>query len=187
MFKNLKQEDFGNQSAAKSSVVRGIKSSVLDSFPRLDNVIDEIIPKKDPMLLVKGKGDFAFFTFAIVNNEVLFYQAGKDDPWLPTLRILHKYPSMMPKMQVDQGAIKFVLRGANVMAPGLTSAGGAVEKGIQKGAPVQITAEGCNHACAIGLMSMTSEELEAKPAGQAIESVHSIGDGLWKLEKVYKE
>ena len=187
MFKNLKQEDFGNQSAAKSSVVRGIKSTIIEQFPRLETLVDDIIPKKDPLLLVKGKGDFAFFTFAIANNEVLFYQSGKDAPWLPTLRVLHKYPSIMPKMQVDQGAIKFVLRGANIMAPGLTSAGGAYEKGIGKGSPVQITAEGCEHACAIGIMSIDASELESKPTGQAIESVHSLGDGLWKLEKVFKE
>ena len=93
----------------------------------------------------------------------------------------------MPKMQVDKGAIKFVLRGANIMAPGLTSAGGAFEMNIEKGDPVQITAEGCEHACAIGLMSISSEELNSKPTGQAIESVHSIGDGLWKVEKVFKE
>lgn len=186
MFKTLKQEDFGNQSAAKSSVVRGIRGSILDMFPRLEDVIDDIMPKKDPLLVVKGKGDYAFFTFAIASNQVLFYQT-KDGPWLPTLRVLHKYPSMMPKMQVDKGAIKFVLRGANVMAPGLTSAGGAYEENIEKGSPVQVTAEGCEHACAIGLMSISSAELKSKPTGQAIEAVHSLGDGLWKLEKVFKE
>ena len=73
------------------------------------------------------------------------------------------------------------------MAPGLTSAGGGIEKGIEKGMPVQITAEGCEHACAIGLMSLSSNELELKPTGQAIESVHALGDGLWKLEKVFKD
>jgi PUA domain protein len=93
----------------------------------------------------------------------------------------------MPKMQVDQGAIKFVLRGANIMAPGLTSAGGCIAEGLEKGAPVQITAEGCVHACAVGILNMTSEELQAKPTGQAIESHHSLGDGLWKLERIFKE
>ena len=89
MFKTLKSDDFGNQSAAKSSVVRGIKASLIEQFPRLENVVDEILPKKDPLLLVKGKGDFAFFTFAIASNQVLFFQT-KDGPWLPTLRVLHK-------------------------------------------------------------------------------------------------
>lgn len=186
MFKTLKQEDFGNQNIAKASIVRGIKSSLLEQFPALEGLIDDIIPKKDPLLLVKGKGDFAFFTFAIAGNRVLFFQ-NADGPWLPSLRVLHQYPSMMPKMQVDQGAIKFVLRGANIMAPGLTSPGGCIAEGLEKGAPVQITAEGCVHACAVGILNMTSEELKAKPTGQAIESHHSLGDGLWKLERIFKE
>ena len=32
-------------------------------------------------------------------------------------------PFMLPQMQVDKGAIKFVLSGANIMCPGLTSPG----------------------------------------------------------------
>jgi len=32
-------------------------------------------------------------------------------------------PFMLPPMQVDKGAIKFILSGANVMCPGLTSPG----------------------------------------------------------------
>jgi predicted RNA-binding protein (TIGR00451 family) len=39
------------------------------------------------------------------------------------MRILHQYPDMMPKLRCDQGAIKFVLSGANIMCPGLTSPG----------------------------------------------------------------
>ena len=32
-------------------------------------------------------------------------------------------PNMMPRVQVDAGAIKYVFGGANVMCPGITSAG----------------------------------------------------------------
>jgi len=32
-------------------------------------------------------------------------------------------PFLLPHMQVDKGAIKFILSGANVMCPGLTSPG----------------------------------------------------------------
>jgi PUA domain protein len=181
MFKNFKSsEDLGNQQLAKSSVVRGIRSSILDQYPRLSDVVDEILPKKDPLMLIKGKGDFAFYTFAVANNEIIFFQA-KDGPWLPTLRVVHKYPSMMPKMQVDEGAIKFVLRGAHVMAPGLLeSKGGAVEKSVPVGAPVQVTAHNCVHACGVGILSVPSDELGPDSTGQAIESIHCLGDGLWK-------
>ena len=35
-------------------------------------------------------------------------------------------PIMMPRIQVDKGAIKFILGGANVMCAGITSKGGAL-------------------------------------------------------------
>ena len=35
-------------------------------------------------------------------------------------------PFLLPHMQVDKGAIKFILSGANVMCPGLTSPGARV-------------------------------------------------------------
>src|SRR6218665_1950743 len=37
-------------------------------------------------------------------------------------------PFMMPHMQVDKGAIKFILSGANIMCPGLTSPGAKMAK-----------------------------------------------------------
>ena len=33
-------------------------------------------------------------------------------------------PFILPKQQVDRGAIRFILSGANIMCPGLTSPGG---------------------------------------------------------------
>lgn len=60
-----------------------------------------------------------------VNNVPLFFSQ-RDDVWFPTLRLLHQYPDMMPKLRADTGAIKFVLSGANIMCPGLTSAGATI-------------------------------------------------------------
>ena len=51
----------------------------------------------------------------------------------------HKYyiaPDMMKSVQVDKGAIKFVLSGANIMCRGLTSPGGKLPEGLEKGEPV---------------------------------------------------
>ncbi len=44
-------------------------------------------------------------------------------------------PFMLPKMQVDKGAIKFILSGANIMCPGLTSAGAKMTR-VPKGTVV---------------------------------------------------
>lgn len=81
----------------------------------------------------------------IINNVPLFFQE-RDGPWCPTLRVLHQYPDMMKKLRADKGAIKFVVSGANIMCPGLTSPGatihdevgwGGVERALAStGAPV---------------------------------------------------
>ena len=42
----------------------------------------------------------------------------------------------MPEVQVDKGAIRFVLGGANIMCPGLTSAGGKMEDELPEGTAV---------------------------------------------------
>ena len=36
-------------------------------------------------------------------------------------------PFILPQLQVDKGAIKFILSGANIMCPGLTSAGARMD------------------------------------------------------------
>lgn len=45
-------------------------------------------------------------------------------------------PDMMPKVQIDTGAIKFILSGADIMCPGLTSAGGRISADLAQGAAV---------------------------------------------------
>ena len=38
---------------AKSSVVRGVRSKLLEQYPPLADYMDEIIPKKEPVQLIK--------------------------------------------------------------------------------------------------------------------------------------
>jgi PUA domain protein len=69
-------------------------------------------------------------------------------------------PDIMIKYQVDKGAIKFVLQGANIMCPGLTSLGGKLpDQNVPAGIPVLITAEGMEHALAIGRTVLSVEEM----------------------------
>jgi predicted ribosome-associated RNA-binding protein Tma20 len=79
------------------------------------------------------------------SGELLFFRH-REGPWVPTLKLLHKCklqstkpvcnkvinkpnaysssdPFCLPWQQVDKGAIRFVLSGANIMCPGLTSPG----------------------------------------------------------------
>ena len=51
---------------------------------------------------------------------------------MPHLQLVHKYPDVWPRVRVDRGAIRFVLSGAALMVPGLTSPGGRLPSGSYK-------------------------------------------------------
>jgi PUA domain protein len=80
------------------------------------------------------------------------------DKYIPTLRTLHRYPDILPKLQVDRGAVKFVLGGANIFCKGLTSEGARMDT-VEADTICAIMAEGKTHALAIGLTKMSSEEM----------------------------
>ena len=83
-------------------------------------------------------------------------------------------------MQVDRGAIKFVLSGADVMCPGLTSAGGALpEAELAADTIVAVFAEGKQHALAVGRLLLSTTEIREQNKGHGIANLHQLGDGLY--------
>lgn len=55
-----------------------------------------------------------------------------------------------------------MLNGSNIMCPGLTSPGAKLLNNCESGTLVAIMAEGKQHAVAIGIMKMSSEEVSLK-------------------------
>jgi len=112
-----------------------------------------------------------------------------DDVPLPHLRLAHQYPSCFQTLRVDRGAVRFVLGGATLMVPGLTSAGGrlpgegdgAPEQDLDEGAVVLVGSEGKDAACAVGVLKMGTRKMKEDKKGVAIEGAHYLGDGLWRL------
>jgi predicted RNA-binding protein (TIGR00451 family) len=108
-----------------------------------------------------------------------------DDPIIPHLKLVHQFPQCFPKIRIDRGAIRFVLSGATLMVPGLTSAGGRLppkEEALPKGTVVIVESEGKEEACMVGVLALGTEEMKGVGKGIAIEGGHYLGDGLWKLQ-----
>lgn len=92
----------------------------------------------------------------------------------------------MRRLQVDKGAIKFILGGANIMCPGFTSPGGKLPKiNIEAESPVAIYVEGKEHAIAVGLTKMSTDQIAQLNKGVAVESVHFLMDGLWQTSTLW--
>jgi PUA domain protein len=68
-------------------------------------------------------------------------------------------PDILPKLQVDRGAVKFVMSGAQIMCPGLTSAGGKLDMSVQKDAIVAVTVQGKEHALGVGIAAMSAADM----------------------------
>eukprot|EP00656_Telonema_subtile_P049632 TRINITY_DN6208_c0_g1_i4.p3 TRINITY_DN6208_c0_g1~~TRINITY_DN6208_c0_g1_i4.p3 ORF type:complete len:140 (-),score=32.13 TRINITY_DN6208_c0_g1_i4:247-666(-) len=135
------------------------------------------MPKKQPLVVVKCQGHIQLLT---VNGEILFAQH-RDGPHFPSLRLLHKYPDMLPHVRVDRGAIRHVMQGANIMCPGLTSTGADLPVELPEDTVVAVMAEGKEHACAIGVTQMSTNDMLEINKGTGVTSIHYLNDGLWML------
>ncbi|XP_024540282.1 malignant T-cell-amplified sequence 1 homolog [Selaginella moellendorffii] len=180
MFKKFSQEEVTAQNQVKASVQRKIRQSVAEEYPELEPVLDDILPKKSPVIVAKCQNHV---NLILVNNVPLFFNV-RDGPYMPTLRLLHQYPTVMKKLQVDRGAIKFVLAGANIMCPGLTSPGGGLDESVAAEAPVAIMAEGKQHALAIGFTKMSALDIKNINKGIGVDNMHYLNDGLWKTQQL---
>jgi len=182
MFKKFtKEESVASHSQVKTSVARGIRNSILEQYTQLaDGRIDDIIPKKENFIVAKCQDHI---NVVIVNNEPVFFNQ-RDGPYYPSLRVLHKYPDLLPHVQVDRGAIKFVMSGANIMCPGLTSPGGKLPEEVPVDSIVAVMAEGKQLALALGLMKMSAKDIRDTNKGIGIDNIHYLNDGLWRLQSL---
>ncbi|KAB8068971.1 hypothetical protein BDV29DRAFT_161884 [Aspergillus leporis] len=168
------------RSKVKSSVQRGLRQRFLETYPGFEPYIDEILPKKAQLDAVKLPERTTLYT---IDNTPLFYQP-LDGPPIPHLKLVHAYPSALRTVQIDRGAIRFVLSGAALMAPGLTSPGGrlpAKEEALEKGDVVAVLAEGKETACLVGVLKAGTEEMKEKGKGVVMDEGHYLGDGLWRM------
>lgn len=193
MFKKFDpSNDVSTSTQVKASVQRGIKSQICHAHPCLtEDIIDALLPKKPPLVQYKIGPHLMLYCRQKQGggDEPVFFQH-RDGPILPTLKFVHKYSKVeFTRVTVDQGAIPFLLGGANVMCPGLTNAGGKMppdgeELGLKKGDGVVIYAEGKELALAVGFMTMSSRDIRKKNKGNGIEVSHFLGDGLWGTDEI---
>ncbi|KAF9540445.1 hypothetical protein EC957_004285 [Mortierella hygrophila] len=173
---NIK-EDVTGHTQVKSSVQRAIRAKILEQYKEgIEGIIDDVMPKKAPLILMKCH---EHINLIVMNNEVLFFNHF-DGPYFPTLKLLHKYPNMLPRLQVDRGAIKFVMAGANIMCPGLTSKGARMDVSVPADAVVAITAEGKNEILAVGTTKMSTDDIKRINKNIGVETAHYLNDYLWK-------
>jgi PUA domain protein len=112
-----------------------------------------------------------------VNLDSLTFVKADDRfiPFLGSPKVLELFPSAM----VDEGAIKFLLNGADVMRPGIRK----FDDWGSPGAIVVVKEEKKGRAIAIGLSTVSGSEASAMTKGNCLKNLHHVGDRYWNLHK----
>ena len=92
----------------------------------------------------------------------------------PTLSFEELF-SIIPKIVVDMGAVPYVCKGADVMAPGVVTIKGEFkEKGL-----LLIVDERHGKPLAVGVAVFSSEAMKTVSHGKTVKNLHYVGDKLW--------
>ena len=127
------------------------------------------INKKYSVVLLEDK-----YKLILVDGIPSFFYYDKE--LLPTLKYLQKH-SVLKKIIVDMGAVKFVINGADIMRPGIVE----ISEGINKNEFIVIVDQNNQKPLSIGIALFDSKEMEEIKSGKVIKNIHFVGDEIWKM------
>lgn len=116
----------------------------------------------------------------LVNQKPILYKAGVSI--LPTL-LFAELHARMPKVVVDMGAVPYVCKGADTMAPGIVR----VEGDFSKGDLVLIVDVKHGKALALGEALYDAEAVRQAKQGAVVKNLHYVSDRIWNFAKTLIE
>nr|WP_206205895.1 RNA-binding protein [Thermococcus sp. Bubb.Bath] len=123
--------------------------------------------KTTEILLVNGKPFFIRRKGLVFPLVIALYELSNEED-------LRKWPR---RVVVDAGAVPFVLKGADVMAAGITD----TDENIKEGDFVFVVEEDYGRPLAIGIALMNGKAMKEKPKGKAVKNIHHAKDRIWEL------
>jgi PUA domain protein len=87
--------------------------------------------------------------------------------------------ALFPSATVDEGAIRFMLNGADVMRPGIKS----FDQWGDAGRIVIVKEEKKGRAIAVGRSTVGSSEALTMTKGICLKNLHHVGDRFWDVHK----
>ena len=119
------------------------------------------------IILVNGKPFFIRRKGLVFPLVIALYELSNEED-------LRKWPR---RVVVDAGAVPFILKGADVMAAGITDA----DENIKEGDFVFVVEEDYGRPLAIGIALMDGKTMKEKPKGKAVKNIHHAKDRIWDL------
>ncbi len=115
----------------------------------------------------------------LVNGEPLLFKT--EEGLLPTLFFAEVLPKL-PKIVVDMGAVPYVCKGADVMAPGIVR----IEGEFDQGELVVVTDIKHGKILSLGESLLNSVNGRTAKQGAVVKNLHYVGDRFWQLVKALR-
>jgi len=96
----------------------------------------------------------------------------------PTLAFDEVFP-LLPKIVVDMGAVPYVCKGADVMAPGVVR----IEGDFKENDFLLVVDERHGKPLMIGVALFNSQAMKNLKQGKIVKNIHHVGDRLWNALK----
>ncbi|MHA2202074.1 MAG: PUA domain-containing protein [Candidatus Hodarchaeales archaeon] len=107
------------------------------------------------------------------NWEVRFFLF--ENQYLPSIQFIREYPTInLPSVKVDEGAVQYILNGADIFAQGITSVEGNFSDNT-----IVLVRNPQDAVLALGKSLKSSSELPTFK-GKAILNIHYLGDSIWQ-------
>lgn len=104
--------------------------------------------------------------------------ARSDGHIFPTLFFKEVF-GIIPNLVIDMGAVPFICKGADLMAPGVLS----IKEQFNQNDLLLIIDEHHGKPLAIGVSLFDSEEMKKLNRGKVVKNLHYVGDKLWDYLK----
>lgn len=145
-----------------------------DFSQRLKTNVEQLLESKSRIEVNETEAAEIF----ILNGKPLL--ARLDGELFPTLAFEEVLP-FISRIVVDMGAVPYVCKGADVMAPGVVSVKGEFEENDL----LLVMDERHGKPLAMGVALFNSQAMKNMKHGKIVKNIHHVGDKLWNYLKEF--
>ncbi|EAY18091.1 putative domain 2 family protein [Trichomonas vaginalis G3] len=174
MFFRFKLEKAKNKKTLGSAMISKLREAASATMPLFPEIENDYLPKKAPVT-VFGLQDHAKLYF--VGNYPAVVELGHGEVF-PHLRIAMENMGLLRTIVVDEPTARAVMRGADLMAPGVNG----MDEDFHEGDIVQIVLMGESIPFAICQMQREGADILKNPKGKACKTLHTMKDDLFTLK-----
>ncbi len=107
------------------------------------------------------------------NQKVIFFKL--ENKWTPSLHLIMKKQLNIPSVMVDEGAVRFILNGADIFGQGIIQ----VDKRIKED-DVLVIKNPQQTSIAVGIALVSAPDMKK---GRVIKNIHRIGDKIYTFTR----